>query len=115
MWRHCLKEDEYYSPERHLGKCDAQRDLYYTCMKTWRASQNITEAPSDRFNEACEGFSTKLHGCMQLNMFQVERCQAEMAALKQCASDHDPLVRQALHGVNAPNQQKPWYRRWLRL
>jgi hypothetical protein len=96
VWRMCLKRDDY-SPDRDTQRCEPKRQLYYNCLNEWRSKQHDAGATSQDFSfpQQCQGYATKLHGCMKLNMFQVEQCQDEMRALQDCAAQHDPRVRQA--------------------
>lgn len=99
LWRECLKEFDY-GPDRPKGACESQRDRYYSCIKSWttRTQGSSYSYKKYEMTKECSHEAEKLHQCMMINMFEVSRCQQDMALLKRCAAKHDPEVRRSLQG-----------------
>lgn len=97
LWRECLKTFDY-GPDRKQDACAAQRDGFYTCLKSW--TSRTQDRPYDHrqfeLSKDCARESEKLHQCMMMNMFDVSQCQREMTWLKKCAAKNDVHVQRSL-------------------
>ena len=101
-WRECLKQNDY-TPDRVLSKCDSTRHPYYKCINAWRATQPPPPngAKVGAIPPLCSGMADRLRLCMEMNMFEVGKCQREMGDLRGCVAQVDPEVAAVTREMHA--------------